>query len=106
AAPEGDPPGDAWVDAGRVGRARLTARSWRPGDRIRPLGLNGSKKIQDLFTDLKVPKEQRARVPVIECRGEIVWVPGSRVSRDWAVRGPRAPSLHLRARNLDRAHAS
>jgi tRNA(Ile)-lysidine synthase len=95
AAPEGGVL-EAWVDAGRVGRSRLTARSWRPGDRIRPLGLEGSKKIQDLFVDLKIPREQRDRVPVMECRGEVVWVPGSRVSRNWAVSGPQAPSLRLR----------
>lgn len=89
---------EAWVDAARVGRARLVARSWRAGDRIRPLGLGGSKKIQDLFVDLKIPREQRAKVPVIECRGQIVWVPGSRVSRDWVVRGPHATFLHLQAR--------
>ena len=92
-------PGDleSWVDAGRVGRSALTARSWRPGDRIRPFGLSGSKKLQDIFVDLKIPRAKRAGIPVIVCRGEIVWVPGSRVSRDWAVSGPRSPSLRVSA---------
>jgi tRNA(Ile)-lysidine synthetase-like protein len=47
-------------------------RSWRPGDRIRTPG--GTKKLQDLFTDMKVPREERARVPVIEVDGEVVCV--------------------------------
>ncbi|HOW96152.1 MAG TPA: tRNA lysidine(34) synthetase TilS [Kiritimatiellia bacterium] len=89
---------EAWVDAGRVGRSPLMARSWRPGDRIRLVGLAGSKKLQDLFVDLKIPREQRLRIPVIECKGEILWVPGSRVSRDWAVSHPQAPSWRLSAR--------
>ena len=38
----------------------LEVRAWRPGDRMRPLGLGGSSSLQDLFTDRKVPRE-RAR---------------------------------------------
>ncbi|HLV79672.1 MAG TPA: tRNA lysidine(34) synthetase TilS, partial [Chthonomonadaceae bacterium] len=34
----------------------ILARSWRPGDRMRPRGLDGSKKLQDLFTDRKIPR--------------------------------------------------
>ncbi|MDX6667609.1 MAG: tRNA(Ile)-lysidine synthase [Solirubrobacteraceae bacterium] len=60
--------GDWEVDAS----APATVRSWRPGDRIRMPG--GTKKLQDLFTDRKVPREERARVPVVEAGGEIVCV--------------------------------
>jgi tRNA(Ile)-lysidine synthase len=44
-------------------------RSWRPGDRIRTPG--GTKSLQDLFTDRKVPREERSRVPVVEAGGEV-----------------------------------
>jgi tRNA(Ile)-lysidine synthetase-like protein len=44
-------------------------RSWKPGDRIRTSG--GTKLLQDLFTDSKVPREERARVPVVEADGEV-----------------------------------
>jgi tRNA(Ile)-lysidine synthase len=54
----------------------LTIRSWRHGDRMRPAGLEGTKTLQDLFTDNKVPREERALIPVVECGGEIVWVAG------------------------------
>jgi tRNA(Ile)-lysidine synthase len=54
----------------------LTVRSWRQGDRIQPAGLDGSKTLQDLFTDQKVPRDMRARVPVVESDGEIAWVAG------------------------------
>jgi tRNA(Ile)-lysidine synthase len=47
----------------------VTVRSWQPGDRIRTAG--GTKSLQDLFTDRKVPREQRARVPVVEAAGEV-----------------------------------
>ncbi len=54
----------------------LEVRAWRPGDRMRPLGLGGSKSLQDLFTDRKVPRAQRAQLPVVVSDGEIAWVPG------------------------------
>jgi tRNA(Ile)-lysidine synthase len=54
----------------------LTIRAWRHGDRMRPAGLDGSKTLADLFTDNKVPREERERVPVVESGGEIVWVAG------------------------------
>src|SRR3954453_22558541 len=44
-------------------------RSWQPGDRIRTRG--GTKSLQDLFTDRKVPREQRALVPVVVAAGEL-----------------------------------
>jgi tRNA(Ile)-lysidine synthase len=46
-----------------------TVRSWRPGDKIRTKA--GTKSLQDLFTDRKVPREERARVPVVEVAGEV-----------------------------------
>ena len=46
-------------------RLPLTARSWCKGDRMRPRGLNGSKKLQDIFVDRKVPPSRRLHVPVI-----------------------------------------
>jgi tRNA(Ile)-lysidine synthase len=49
-----------------------TVRSWLPGDRIKTAG--GTKKLQDLFTDRKVPREERSRVPVVEADGEVVCV--------------------------------
>jgi tRNA(Ile)-lysidine synthase len=54
----------------------VEVRCWRPGDRMRPAGLGGTKSLQDLFTDRKVPREQRGRLPVVTCGGEIAWIPG------------------------------
>jgi tRNA(Ile)-lysidine synthase len=54
----------------------LLVRSWRPGDRMSPVGLHGSKSLQDLFTARRVPRARRAGVPVVESAGEIVWVAG------------------------------
>lgn len=66
---------DGVLDREALG-AELTVRTWRPGDRVRPLGLDGTKSLQDLFTDRRVPRAQRATVPVVAAGEEIVWVAG------------------------------
>jgi tRNA(Ile)-lysidine synthase len=51
-----------------------------------PLGMGGrTRSLQDLFTDRKVPREERHRVPVVECAGEIAWVPGVATSERFRV---------------------
>jgi tRNA(Ile)-lysidine synthase len=66
--------------------ASATVRAWRDGDRIRPVGLGGTKTLQDLFTDRKVPRALRRRLPVVEAEGAIVWVAGVAVDERFAAR--------------------
>ncbi len=66
---------------------RLTVRGWRDGDRMKPLGLDGTKSLQDLFGDRKVPRSLRRSLPVVESDGEIAWVAGVAVSELFRV-GP------------------
>jgi len=73
------------LDAERV-TAPLTVRHWQPGDRFYPVGLKGrSKKLQDFFTDLKVPAAARRRLPLIAAPEGIVWVVGYRQDERWMV---------------------
>ncbi|MHB1390404.1 MAG: tRNA lysidine(34) synthetase TilS [Thermoleophilia bacterium] len=72
------------IDAGRLD-GELVVRGWRPGDRFTPLGLGGSKSIQDLFTDAKVPRSERAATPVITCGDRIIWVCGHRMAEEFKV---------------------
>jgi tRNA(Ile)-lysidine synthase len=58
----------------------LTARNWREGDRIVPFGLAGSKKVHDVFVDEKIPASERAGIPIICDRDEIIWIAGVRRS--------------------------
>jgi len=71
------PVADGTLDAAAA-TAGLEVRAWRPGDRMRPLGLGGSRSLQDLFTDRKVPRAERTAIPVVVVAGggEIVWIPG------------------------------
>lgn len=54
----------------------LVVRNRRAGDRIRPMGLCGSKKLQDLFVDRKVNVNLRALIPLICDAAGILWVAG------------------------------
>jgi tRNA(Ile)-lysidine synthase len=79
----------ATLDAAALAPA-LEVRPWRAGDRMRPLGLGGSRTLQDLFVDRKVPRERRRTVPVVLSAGEVAWVPGVAVGEGFRVR-PGAP---------------
>ena len=62
----------------------FTVRSWRDGDRMRPVGLGGTKSLQDLFTDRKVPRALRRALPVVCAGDEVVWVAGVALDERWA----------------------
>lgn len=82
------PPGgygnDAYAavfDADAVGE-RWVVRNRRPGDRLEPFGLNGSKKVKDMFIDGKLPRRDRDVWPIVaDADGRILWIPGFRRSR-------------------------
>ncbi|MBC7328446.1 tRNA lysidine(34) synthetase TilS [bacterium] len=61
-------------------RGKLVARNWREGDRMIPLGMKSAKKLQDIFVDCKVPREERHRIPLICDEEGIIWVVGVRLS--------------------------
>jgi tRNA(Ile)-lysidine synthase len=75
----------------------LLVRSWRAGDRMAPLGLRGSKSLQDLFTARRVPRRERAGVAVVESGGEIVWVAGVATSERYKVTESTGQSVRLSA---------
>jgi tRNA(Ile)-lysidine synthase len=71
-------PRDLWsaaCDATAVA-GPFTVRRPRRGERVRPFGLGGSRKLSDLFTDRKVPAPERWRYPLVELGGVVVWIPG------------------------------
>lgn len=83
-----DPAGPdmATLDADAVG-GRVEVRTWREGDRIRPLGMEGSKTLGDLFTDAGVPRSERHDVPVVIAAGRVAWVAGVAIADEFRI-GP------------------
>jgi tRNA(Ile)-lysidine synthase len=65
---------------------------------MRPVGVGGTKSLQDLFTDRKVPRALRRTLPVVESAGEIVWVAGVALDERFAAREGEVGSVGLSAR--------
>jgi tRNA(Ile)-lysidine synthase len=83
----------------------LTVRAWREGDRMRPGGLGGTKTLQDLFTDKKVPRELRRTLPVVVAGDdEIVWVAGVAVDERFAAGAQAADAVGLSAAQVRMRH--
>jgi tRNA(Ile)-lysidine synthase len=76
----------------------LTVRAWQEGDRMRPAGLGGTKTLQDLFTDRKVPRALRRSLPVVVSQEEIVWVAGVAVEERYAAAEGDPGAVGLSAR--------
>jgi len=73
-------PNMEYFDAGKIGK-KVLLRHWQPGDRFQPIGMKSARKLQDLFTDLKVPRGQRhRRIVAATHRGELFWVEGLRMA--------------------------
>ncbi len=66
--------------------SNLAVGGRRPGLRLRPLGGRGTRKLQDVFVDAKVPREERDGWPLVFADGELAWVPGIAVDERAASR--------------------
>jgi tRNA(Ile)-lysidine synthase len=84
-------PADAAVDEApgsllcrdRLGH-ELTIRNWQPGDRFRPAHSGSEEKLKRLFSEKRIPAEQRPLWPVALAGSQIVWVRGFPVAHDYA----------------------
>jgi tRNA(Ile)-lysidine synthase len=70
----------------------LVVRSRLPGDRFRPLGQGGSKKLQDFLVDSKVPHRMRNNIPVCLDQRGIVWLAGYQIDERVKV-GPESQKI-------------
>ena len=75
-----NPKMQAFLDLDQTGLF-IKARYFRPGDRFRPLGMVGNKKLKSLFIDSKIPKKIRHRIPILtNAKDDIIWVYGQRIA--------------------------
>ncbi|MGE5584771.1 MAG: tRNA lysidine(34) synthetase TilS [Bacillota bacterium] len=93
---------EAYFDLDALG-TDLVVRNRRAGDRLSPFGMDGHKKLKELFIDEKVPRNMRDRVPVIVAGSEIVWVVGVRRSSLARVTPSTRRVLRLVVRRVDEA---
>ncbi|MGH4118253.1 tRNA lysidine(34) synthetase TilS [Clostridium sp.] len=74
----------------------LILRYRKDGDKFMPLGMTGNKKLKDLLMDLKIPKAQRNKIPLICSGDDIAWVVGHRVSEKFKISKDTKNILQIR----------
>ena len=94
----GQLPACGWMDAAAMCGRTLEVRTWRPGDWMCPCGFPHRRKLQDIFVTAKTPPSVRHSLPLVvdSATGEVLWLPGYRVSEAVKVSAPSASSLRLR----------
>ena len=74
-------------DADQIGQ-RITLRHWRAGDRFQPSGMKSPVKLQDLFVNGKIPRDERhALIVAATAAGEIFWVERLRIAERFKLTG-------------------
>jgi len=90
---DGEACGDRQAAHLRAG-LRLHVGFRRPGLRMRPLGGRGTRKVQDIFVDARVPREERDGWPLVFAEDRLAWIPGIAVDSD-LVSPPGEGGLHV-----------
>ncbi len=103
-------PGELWqtgkfharLDYAKIG-PQLHLRPRQPGDRFRPLGAPGRRKVQDILVDAQVPREQRDQWPLVVCGqpAVICWIPGVAIGEDFKIEATTSQILDLQFQFLD-----
>jgi tRNA(Ile)-lysidine synthase len=88
---------EEWLDYERVAPP-LTLRGPEAGDRFRPLGSPGGKKLSDFFIDHKIPPRSRSQTPILCDRRGVLWVVPYRIDDRAKVTETTSRLLKLSAR--------
>ncbi|MFB6248836.1 MAG: tRNA lysidine(34) synthetase TilS [Salinibacter sp.] len=95
-------PNVEYADADRLADP-LVLRTWRDGDRMRPLGLDGHKQVADLLTDARVPPHRRAGVGLLCTDEHPAWLVGHRLDHRVRVRPDTTTVVRLTWRPREKA---
>ncbi|MBO5941512.1 MAG: tRNA lysidine(34) synthetase TilS [Kiritimatiellae bacterium] len=90
-------PACGWFDARLLRGRTIEVRKWHDGDWMRPCGFSHRKKLQDIFVTCKTPSALRRNIPIVvdAGSGEVLWIPGYRVSETVKVSSKNADSIRL-----------
>ncbi len=75
----------------------LTLRKWKIGDKFKPFGMSGFKKISDYFKDQKLSKFEKEDVWILESNKQIVWLVGYRMDDRFKITNESVKTLHIKA---------
>ncbi len=96
-----DPSHEIWLDAKAVQKAnngtlQLMLRQRKPGDRYRPLGSPGKRKLARILIDQGVPRTERCQLPVVVTNKDtLLWVPGLAPAHDFRILSTSIQALRL-----------
>ncbi len=94
----------AWLDAGRLPADGLVIRPRGAGDGFAPLGMGGQTvRVQDFYTNVKLPRRARAHWPLVCAGQQIVWVAGYRIGQPFRITEKTRQILHLEIKRLPQA---
>ncbi len=77
-------------------------RTRKPGDSFLPIGLNGRKKVKDIFIDAKVPEKHRDIVPIFVSGDEICWIPGYRIGEKFKITDQTKRVLKIAVKGVEK----
>lgn len=80
-------------------KGNAVVRNRRVGDFIIPCGMTGSKKIKDIFIDLKIPAEERDKKLIITDDENILYVEGFRIHNNYKVTSSTNNILNIKIRS-------
>ena len=66
-------------------KGKLSVRNRKKGDRFKPFGMEGEKKLKDFFIDNKIPRRDRDCIPLVTDEENIIWVVGCQIHNDYRV---------------------
>ncbi|SMC28981.1 tRNA(Ile)-lysidine synthase [Clostridium acidisoli DSM 12555] len=67
-------------------KGKVTLRYRKNGDRFNPIGINGTKKLKDIFIDMKIERDLRDKIPLICFDNEIAWIVGHKMSNKFTIK--------------------
>ncbi len=77
----------------------LKLRKWKHGDKFKPFGINGFKKLSDFFKDKKLSLFEKENVWILEHKNNIIWVVGYRMDDRYKITDSDKNILHITVNN-------
>ena len=88
------------IDAEKV-VGKITIRNRKNGDRIIPKGMQGNKKLKDIFIDKKIPVELRDKIPLVCDEQGIIWIAGIQQSDFYTVNKHSKHIIYLNLKKIN-----
>lgn len=87
-------------DADKI-KGGIVIRSRQNGDKIKPLGLEGTKKLKDIFIDKKIPNDEKNKIPVLCDNEKILWVVGHTMTEEAKIDDKTKQVIRISAKKID-----